>query len=104
MKTASILIFIPLAIYAWAAANPAPARSFVAELKRSWRRYLVRRKGEMAAAELAHSFREQAQSQGFEQEQIDEIISEKWPELVERLGTRETNDSLGEPTPLERIF
>ena len=104
MKTVSLLILIPLVIYAWAAANPVHARSIFAELKRSWRRYLVRRKGQAAAAELVHSFREQAQSQGFEREQIDEVISEQWTELVDRLGSKEANDSLGEPTPLERYF
>jgi len=104
MKTFSLLILIPLVIYAWAAANPVHARSIFAGLKRNWRRYLVRRKGKAAAAKLAHSFREQAQSQGFEREQIDEVISEQWTELVERLGSKEANDSLGEPTPLERYF
>jgi hypothetical protein len=98
------LILIPLAIYAWASANPVQAKSHIAQLKRRWRRYLVHHRGQAVASELANEFREQAQRQGFETDQIEETISEHWPELVERLGVKETNASLGEPTPLERIF
>jgi hypothetical protein len=88
-------------IYGWAIAHPLQARSLVAELKRQWRLYLIQRKGESAAADVVQAFRVQARNQGVQSEQIEEIISEKWPELVERLGTKATNDSLGEPTSLE---
>jgi hypothetical protein len=98
------LILIPLAIYAWATANPGQAKSFIAELKRRWRRYLVHHKGQAVASELANAFQDQARRQWFEQDQIEEAIAEAWPELVERLGARETNASLGEPSPLERTF
>ena len=98
------LILIPPAIYGWAIANPVQAKSHIAQLKRRWRRYLVHHRGQAAASELANEFRDQAQKQGFESDQIEETISKHWLELVERLGVKETDASLGGPTPLERIF
>ena len=98
------LILIPLAVYAWATANPGQAKSFIAELKRRWRRYLVHLRGQAVASELANTFRDMARSQGFEQDQIEATIAKEWPELVDRLGTKEVNMSLGEPSVLERTF
>lgn len=104
MSIVSLLILSPLLIYAWAVVYPLQAAAIVADLKRRWRRYLIRRKGEEAAAEIVHVFRVQAQNLGFQEEQIEEVIRDNWPGLVEKLGTRETNASLGEPTALERYF
>ena len=101
MGIVTLLILVPLMINGWAIAHPLQARSLVAELKRQWRLYLIQRKGESAAADVVQELRVQARNQGMRSEQIEKVISEKWPELVERLGTKATNDSLGEPTSLE---
>jgi hypothetical protein len=102
MRIVSLLVLVPLMIYGWAIAHPLQARAMVAELKRQWRLYLIQRKGESAAADVVQELRVQARNQGMKSEQIEEVIYEKWPELVERLGTRATNEILGKPTPLER--
>jgi SOS response regulatory protein OraA/RecX len=74
----------------------------VAHLKRSWRLYLIQHHGDRAAERLFRRLRQEAQRQGIDPEIVEAAIDKHYDEMVWKLGTREANERLGEPTPLER--
>ena len=93
-----------LALYTWAVLNPMAARTFVAGLVRRRRRYLVQHYGRRSANRLFREFRRRALVEGADAELIEDVIDGYRPEVIERLGTQESDARLGKPRPLERYF
>jgi hypothetical protein len=96
------ILFVPLALYGLAVANPRRAKAVVAELKRRWRLRLIQKGGEKEAEDLFREFQARMLAEGFDEELIEEVFEEHRAEVVDRLGRRVANASLGKPTPLER--
>ncbi len=93
-----------LSLYAWAVLNPMAARTFVAGLMRRRRRYLVQHYGRRSANRFFSEFRRRALEEGADAALIEDVIDGYRPEVIERLGTQESNARLGKPRPLERYF
>ena len=91
-----------LFFYAWAFANSDAARALVAELTRRWRLHLIQHGGEKLASQLISKVRRHLVEEGFDPEEIDEVVHIHKPFVIQRLGTQYANAHLGEPTPLER--
>lgn len=98
------ILFVPLALYGLAVANPRGAKAVVAELKRRWRLHLIQKGGEKGVEDFFVEFRTKMLAEGFDEELIREIFEEIRPEIEDRLGRRAANASLGEPSPLERYY
>jgi len=93
-----------VALYAWAVLNPMAARTFVAGLIRRRRRYLTQHYGQRSADRFFREFRRRALAEGADAALIEEVIREYRPEVIEYLGTQESDARLGKPRPLERYF
>lgn len=93
-----------LALYAWAVLNPMAARTFVAGLMRRRRRYLVQHYGQQSADRLFRKFRRRALAEGADTTLIEAVIQEYRLEMIEHLGTQESDARLGKPRPRERYF
>ncbi len=104
MITLEYFPILLLALYAWAVLNPMAARTFVARLMRRRRRHLVQHYGRRSADRLFRKFRRQALEEGADAALIEAVIHEYRPEVIEHLGTHESDARLGKPRPLERYF
>ncbi len=104
MTTLIYFLLIPPLIYLWAQSDPDTFLSWVAKLKRAWRSYLINRHGRQAADSFFVEFRKKAIQQGYSSEAIDSVFRKYDDHIVETLGTKAANDSLGEPTPTEFYY
>jgi uncharacterized protein (UPF0335 family) len=102
MPALLLIATAPVFVYIWATTHPGVARALVAELKRQWRLYLTQHEGKRVAQDFIRDFRTQMTSKGFDNQLVEEIINERKTEIIERLGRKQANAQLGEPTPLER--
>jgi hypothetical protein len=98
------LVLIPFLYIAWIKANPLQAVALLAELKRRYRRWMVRRHGEQAAKRIETTLRAKAGKDPIKQEAIDIVMSQERARIIEKHGTVYANHSLGAPSPLERDF
>ena len=97
-------LILLLALYVWAVLNPMVARTFVAGLMRRRRRYLVQHYGQRSADRLFRKFRRQALEEGADAALIEDVMDGYRPEVIEHLGTQESDARLGKPRPPERYF
>jgi hypothetical protein len=98
------VITLSLLLYLLAVSSPASTTAVVAELKRRWRLYLIKRYGNTEFQQFAAKFRKRAVRDGYRKSDIETLLSQHKTLVIERLGTRIVNAKLGEPTPLERYF
>lgn len=92
----------PLLLYAWALTHPEACRALVAELQRRWRLHIIQKYGKLAAQDAIVWLRKKADKEELDKEIVEELIKSHKEEIIRRLGTKEANKRLGEPTPLER--
>lgn len=104
MTTLIYFLLIPPLLYLWAQSDSDTFLSLVAKLKRAWRSYLINRHGRRAANSFFAEFRKKAIQQGYSPEAIDSVFREYEDHIVETLGTKAANKSLGESTPTEFYY
>src|SRR5438552_11093099 len=80
--------------------SPASAKAIVAELKRRWRLYLIKRYGNIEFQNFAAKFRKLIARKGYQKSDVEALLSEHKDLIIERLGVKVVNTKLGEPTQL----
>jgi hypothetical protein len=95
---------VPLTYILWIVYRPLQAVAFAAELKRRYRRWIVRRHGEEAFNALEKQMRAKAGNNARRQKAVDILMAQERERIIEKFGTDYANWSLGTPSPLERDF
>lgn len=95
---------VPLLYILWIVYCPLQAVAFAAEVKRRYRRWIVKRHGEEAFKIIEKQMREKAGNIAYEQKVIDTLMAQERKRIIEKFGTTYANWSLGTPDPLERDF
>lgn len=95
---------VPLTYILWIVCCPLQAVAFAAEVKRRYRRWIIRKHGEEAFRILEKEMRRKAGNDPYEQKVIDILMTQEKERIIEKFGTEYANWSLGTPGPLERDF
>ena len=99
-----LIITTPLLFFAWVVVCPHQALTLILEIKRRWRLYIIQSAGKRGAQELARRLHVWALQNGIDPDLVDQVMNGNNSEIVYRLGTRQANLQLGEPTSFERTF
>jgi hypothetical protein len=100
----SLFLTIPSLFLAWVFLYPEQALAVVVEIKRRLRLRIIRKAGSKGAQQLAASLHQWASQEGLDPEVVDEVLDEHLPGAAYRLGVKQANAQLGEPTLFERIL
>ena len=103
-RAAFIASLIPLVYITWIKCYPLQAVAFAAELKRRYRRFIIRRHGEEAFRILEKQMREKAGNNARSLKAVEILMAQERERIIEKFGTDYANWSLGTPNPLERDF
>ena len=99
-----LIITTPLLFFAWVVLCPHQALTLIVEFKRRWRLYIIQSAGKRGAQELARRLHAWALQNGIDPDLVNQMLNGKNSEIVYRLGIRQANLRLGEPTLFERTF
>ena len=95
---------IPLLYVLWLVGRPLEAVALAAELKRRYRRWIIRRHGEAAARLFEQQLRARAGRDRLKQEAVDIVMRQERERIIQEFGAQFANEFLGSPCPLERDF
>ena len=98
------LVMVILSAAVWACLFPDDALTVLAELKRQLRLRVIRRHGEANARVLRRKLLDYAARQAIDPEQVESVLAEQHPLLVECLGSQAADDILGEPESSEGCY
>jgi hypothetical protein len=95
------LVLIILATAAWGSLFPEDALTLLAELKHQLRLRVIHRHGEAKVKVLKRKLLDNAARLGIEPGQVESVLAEQHPLIVERLGRQAADEILGEPDSSE---
>lgn len=98
------LVMIILSTAAWACLFPDEALALLAEVKHAIRLRVIRRHGEANARLLKRKLLDYAARQVIDLKQVESVLAEQHPLLVERLGSQAADEILGEPESSEGYY
>ena len=98
------LVMTILSVAVWACLFPDDLLAVLAELKRQLRLRVIRRHGEANARILKRKLLDYAVRQGIDLKQVESVLAEQHPLIVERLGSQAAGEILGEPESSEGCY
>jgi hypothetical protein len=98
------LVMTILSVAVWVCLFPDDSLAVLAELKRQLRLRVIRRHGEANARVLRRKLLDYAARQGIDLKQVEGVLAEQHPLIVERLGSQVAGEILGEPESSEGCY